>query len=116
MDQSRRDLMRFGGLGFLGIATGVHKTPEGILLPHDKIITQDMTKAEALIMASGYITSISMEAQIETMPRMSLGIRSGNQRIISSTQVDMNLEFEPNCFNVHESFYDHGPMKVVVYR
>lgn len=117
MDQSKRDLMKFGGLGFLGIATGVMKTPEGILLPHEKIITPAEAKAEALIMASGYITSISMEAQIETIPVMHLGMKAGNQRIISSTETDMNISFEPNCINIHESFYDSlKPMKVVIYR
>lgn len=115
MDQSRRDLMKFGGLGFLGMATGVMKTPEGILLPHNKIITP-VEQEGVMVMASGYITSFGIAAEMESLPRASISMRMAEQRIIGRSEVTMDIEFEPNTLVIHEEFYDGGPKKVVIYR
>lgn len=116
MDQSRRDLMRFGGLGFLGISTGIVKTPKGILLPHDKIINHEQVKKETMLVASGYLLNYNLSSQINAIQTMGLDFRISGSPIIRSVDTDLSLEIEPDGVTVHESFYDGGPMKVVIYR
>ena len=119
MNQSRRDLMKFGGLGFLGIATGVIKTPEGILLPHDKIVTIEQAKQETMVIASGYLTNFAVNTQIDSIAHASISMRTLEAPVIRGIDTDLNLEFKlhTHSFQIHERMYENpGPMKVVIYR